>query len=263
MVVGAYLRSLRRSRDMTLRDAGRVIRGSAAKLSRLETGISPQRDPDVAGLLGHYKLNPSVIRATCGMVRAPRRDQWADFAPGWPARLAACEQEASAVRVYTMYLIPDILQIPAYTALIPDPEGTRSVPRALPPGQADITLLLDESVLQRPFGAPAVVAAQIAHLQDRIATGELTVRVVPLAAGIYGYSTLMSELTLHGRKLVVDDLGTPLYSAGAPGRTRCKVLDSALDAAISAERSAEILEETRNHFEQLAAEWTQPQWPPT
>jgi hypothetical protein len=263
MVVGAYLRSLRRSRDTTLRDAGRVIRSSAAKISRLETGVSPEQDPDVAGLLRHYKIDPSAIRATCEMARAPRRDQHADFAPGWPARLAACEQEATAVRVFAMYLIPDILQIPAYTSLIPDPEGARSEPRALPPGHADITLLLDESVLRRPFSAPAVVAAQIAHLQDLTATGELTVLVVPLAAGVFSHSTLMTEFTLHGQTLIVDDLGTPLYSTGAPGRNRSEVLDAAFDAAVPAERSAEMLEETRSRFEQLAAEWTQPERPTT
>lgn len=259
IVVGTYLRSLRRSRDMTLRDAGQVIRGSAAKISRVETGVSPQRDPDVAGLLRHYEIDPSSIRATCEMARAPRRDQHADFAPGWPARLAACEQEATAVRLFTRYLIPDILQIPAYTSLIPDPEGARSDTRALPPGHSDIILLLDESVLRRPFSAPGVVAAQLAHLQDRMATGDTTVLVVPLAAAVFSHSTLMTELTLQGQRLLVDDLGTPLYSTGAPAEHRHELLDAAFAAAVPAAQSAELLEETCSRFEQLAAEWTQPE----
>ena len=252
MVVGAYLRSLRRARGMTLHDAAWVIRGSASKISRLETCVSPQRDPDVAGLLRHYKIGPPAIRATCEMVRAPRRDQWADAAPGWPARLAASYQEATAVRVFTMYLIPDILQIPAYASLIPDPEGARADARALPPGHADITLLLDESVLQRPFGASAVVAAQIAHLQERAAAGDIRVLVVPLSAGIFASSGLLAELTLYGNELYADESGMAVYSTGEQGLVRRGILDAALAAAVSAERSAEMLEEARVRFEQLA-----------
>lgn len=252
MVVGAYLRSLRRARGMTLHEAAWVIRGSAAKISRLETCLSPQRASDVRGLLSHYEIGLPAIRATCEMAHAPRRDQWADSAPGWPARLAACSQEASAVRVFTMYLIPDILQIPAYASLIPDPEGFRADARALPPGQADITLLLDESVLRRPFGAPVVVAAQIAHLQERAAAGDVRVLVVPLAAGIFASSGLLAELTLYGHELYADESGMAVYSTGGQGLVRRGILDAALAAAVSAEQSAEMLEEARVRFEQLA-----------
>ncbi|GAA1104104.1 MULTISPECIES: helix-turn-helix domain-containing protein [Streptomyces violaceusniger group] len=78
LVLGAYLRALRLAKGLTLSDAAEVIRSSAARLSRMETGQVAQQWRDVSTLLRRYGvINWSSIvgalRWSGQQSRAPKR----------------------------------------------------------------------------------------------------------------------------------------------------------------------------------------------
>ena len=64
ILLGAQLRRLREAKRITLEDAGRVIRASHSKISRLETGRVGFKDRDVSDLLTFYGVTDEDERET-------------------------------------------------------------------------------------------------------------------------------------------------------------------------------------------------------
>ena len=81
ILLGAQLRRLREAKRITLEDAGKVIRASHSKISRLETGRVGFKDRDIADLLTFYGVTDEQERD--GLRALARRAN----APGLVARL--------------------------------------------------------------------------------------------------------------------------------------------------------------------------------
>jgi hypothetical protein len=113
-------------------------------------------------------------------------------------QLIQYEAEATTIRCFQPTLVPGALQTPDYARAILDfwvelPEETRSVRQTVRaerhnrlfgrPDRPRYLLLLDESVVQRQVGGPAVMAEQLRALLAKIRSGEITLRIVPLIHG--------------------------------------------------------------------------------
>jgi hypothetical protein len=112
------------------------------------------------------------------------------------------EAEASAIHSYESQFVPGLLQTEDYARAVisggqvrPDPEAAeRRVAARMArqelftrPEPPEIWAVLDESVILRPVGGPAVMAAQLRHLIEVSArpNAVVTVQVLPLAAGAH------------------------------------------------------------------------------
>ena len=120
------------------------------------------------------------------------------------------EQQATALREFAISYVPGIFQTAAYAhavmrgAAYPPwsrEERDRHVVTRLErgrilddPATPIVWVLLDEAVLRRPVGGAAVMAEQLTHLADLMASDRIRVHVLPFGAG--AHPLLGSMLTL-------------------------------------------------------------------
>jgi transcriptional regulator with XRE-family HTH domain len=208
------LRQLRRQAELQLAEVARELDCSASKISRLENGKGIPRMPDVVALMWIYKVPDDDERRArlIRLVQESREQGWWErytegvqaepFVMKAPARYAALETEALRVRSFEVSWVHGLLQVPEYTrgvlaALLSEDHLPDEVDRLVelrkrrqealtertPPLQLEV--VLDESVLGRVVGSPAVMAAQLRELRLRSEWPNVTVRVLPFAVGLH------------------------------------------------------------------------------
>lgn len=203
ILLGAQLRRLREAKRITLEDAGRVIRASHSKISRRETGRVGFKDRDISDLLTLYGVTDEAERTALRSLaqRANAPGWWHDYSdvlPSWFEAYVGLEEVATQVRAYEVQFVPGLLQSEDYaravTLLGHDDEPPRDVERrvrlrmarqavldkAEPP---NVWAVVDEAVLRRPAGSPAVMQGQLKHLLDLAQRPNITIQVMPFQAG--------------------------------------------------------------------------------
>ncbi|MEH1012293.1 helix-turn-helix transcriptional regulator [Micromonospora sp. CPCC 206060] len=202
--LGRVLRQLRTEARMTLDGVAEELECSRQKLWRIETGIGPVRAVDVKGLCDLYGVRPELREALIGLAGETRARGWwhayGDTIPEWFQLYVGLENAASRLRFFKNTLVPGILQSRDYAHGVyqvdqpnmSEEDRQRAVEIRLRrqsllsrrlPKAPETQVILCESVLLRPVGTNAAMAEQLHHL---LATSELpnvSVRVVPLAAG--------------------------------------------------------------------------------
>ncbi len=203
ILLGAQLRRLREAKRITLEDAGRVIRASHSKISRLETGRVGFKDRDITDLLTLYGVTDEEEReALRSLARRANAPGWwhdySDVLPSWFEAYVGLEEVATQVRAYEVQFVPGLLQCEDYaravTLLGHDDELPREVDRRVrlrmarqmvlakqdPP---NVWAVVDEAVLRRPVGSPAVMRSQLKHLTEVAERPNVTIQVMPFQAG--------------------------------------------------------------------------------
>jgi transcriptional regulator with XRE-family HTH domain len=210
--LGVELRQLRRRADLQLVEVARELDCSASKISRLENGKGIPRMPDVVALMELYGVTDEERRERLTQLVHESREQgwWERYTDGVqaerfvmnaPARYTALETEAVRVRSFEVSWVHGLLQVPDYSravlaALLPDRTAEEverlvelrrrrqeALTKRTPPLQLEV--VLDESVLSRVVGSPAVMAAQLGDLRARSTLPNVTVRVLPFAIGLH------------------------------------------------------------------------------
>ena len=121
--------------------------------------------------------------------------------PNWLGHLASLEQAAARIWAFEPVVVHGLLQTPEYATAVegvgPSPVnpdhvaqkvGTRVARQAVltrQPNPLRLSVVLDESVLYRVAGGGEVMAAQLAHLASVASLPDVTVQVLPLAAGVF------------------------------------------------------------------------------
>ncbi len=199
IVLGARLRRLRQERDISREDAGRHIRGSHAKISRLERGQVASKERDLADLLTLYRVLESEQRAEffelARKANAPGWwHQYSDVLEEWFELHIGLEEATSLIRTYEVQFLPGLLQTEAYAYAVsrlgyPN-ASTRKLDRLVELRMRRQQLLtraeaptlwavVDEAVLRRPFGGPGVMRAQLEHLLEVGKLPNVTLQVAP------------------------------------------------------------------------------------
>ncbi|RMI39363.1 helix-turn-helix domain-containing protein [Streptomyces triticirhizae] len=71
-VLGESLRQLRREAGLTLREVAEPLRGSAAKVSRLERGASSPKERDIEDLIVFFRVPDEKAREIRALLRQAR-----------------------------------------------------------------------------------------------------------------------------------------------------------------------------------------------
>ncbi len=201
------IREAREALRLTQSDVAEAMEWSLSKVIRIEGGevsISPN---DLRPLLGYLGVrDPATIdellmNAKAARVRQ-RRFWWQeerfrdDLTPAM-LRLIEFEREALSIKYFSIYSIPGPLQTRLYAeailsqwqyGLTPDQIAARVEARMHRrtdvlerPDAPRIQTLLDESMVHRPFGGPAVLLDQLTDLRMLAGAGRVDLRIVPFS----------------------------------------------------------------------------------
>jgi transcriptional regulator with XRE-family HTH domain len=203
MVLGARLRRLRETAGVSRDDAGRAIRASESKLSRLELGRTGFKYRDVADLLTLYGVIDEAERATLLTLtrHANGPGWWSEYrevVPSWLEPYFGLEQAAALIRAYEPQFVPGLLQTEDYARAvirIDRPDATEAeierrvslrMCRQMVLGRDDplrLWAVVDEAVLRRPVGGVATMSAQIEYLIEAARLPNVKLQVLPLSIG--------------------------------------------------------------------------------
>ncbi len=198
ILVGSQLRRLREAAGLTREQAAYRIRGSEAKMSRLETGRTGFKLRDVVDLLAEYGVTDDAEReAVLTLARQANEPGWwqpySDTMPGWLELYVGLEQAASVIRCYETQFVPGLLQTEGYARAVVgvapfdrsadvDQRVTLRMQRQQlidNPTSPDFWVVLDEAVLRRTIGDAKVIREQLDHLLDVMRRPRVTVQILP------------------------------------------------------------------------------------
>jgi transcriptional regulator with XRE-family HTH domain len=230
--LGAELRRLREEAGLTIDRVAEALECSPSKVSRIETGQVSATPRDVRDMLGLYRVDDARLEAMVQVAREARQRGWwqkfVDVPDGVPAYVGL-EAAATSIDVYMSLIVPALLQTPDYARAViaavrpdlPASEIDRRVELRLrrqelldqerPPV---MRVLLDDTLLRRPVGGPAVLAAQRRRLLADADRPAITIQVLEVAAG--AHAGMDGPFTIFGFP--------------APAERDVVALDSAADA---------------------------------
>ena len=225
IVVGGQLRKLRLAAEVSPEQAGDRIRGSHAKISRLELGRTGFKERDVRDLLHLYGVSdPAEIEPFIELVRRANEPGWwhryGDLMPAWFETYLGLEHAARSIRTFEAQLVPGLLQTEAYARAVvalghENIEAARRVElrrrrQELLDRDTGPTLwaVLDESVLHRPIGGVSVMRAQLEHLLRMSENPRVTIQVLLYSAG--GHAAMSGSFTML--RFAEDELPDVVYA---------------------------------------------------
>ncbi|MBO1331069.1 helix-turn-helix transcriptional regulator [Streptomyces sp. VRA16 Mangrove soil] len=271
VVLGRRLRDLREARDLKRDDAARALHVTAATIRRMETAEVALKIPYVQMLLELYEVDEREIEAFVALAEEANLPGWwqryHDVLPEWFSLYVSLEGAAEMIRSYEPHFVPGLLQTEEYARAVFD-AGT--VGRARP---ADIErhvslrmarqslltredaphlwAVMDETVLRRPPGGPAVLRGQLDRLIEAAGMPHVTLQLAEFASGphpaTYGPFTLFRFPVRELPDMVFSEYVTgALYlDAREEVGMHLEVLDHLAAQAASAERTLELLTKLR------------------
>jgi transcriptional regulator with XRE-family HTH domain len=202
ILLGSQLRALREARGITREDAGYAIRASGSKISRMELGRVGFKARDVADLLTLYGVGEQERVGLLELVEEANAPGWwhryGDALPAWFQSYVGLEASATLIRSYEVQFVPGLLQTEAYAravillghGLLSEEEIEQRVELRMQrqrilsrPGPVRLWSVVDEAALRRPIGGREVMRAQMEHLLTVTKAPNVTVQIIPFAAG--------------------------------------------------------------------------------
>ncbi|WP_164990966.1 helix-turn-helix transcriptional regulator [Streptomyces sp. GZWMJZ-114] len=195
IMLGEHLRHCREVRGFRQTDVAHAIRASVSKISRLERGESPPKVRDVIDIARFLRLDGTDMAAVERLLDIAQKgsvhQQFSDVTPHYLKRLISLEASAVEIMSYELQVIPGLLQVPSYAKAIVSLvlTGAFEINRA---SKARVsrskifdnrnlvaTFIMDEGVLLRPRGGPAVMREQLLHLLAMSRRNNINIRIVP------------------------------------------------------------------------------------
>lgn len=270
--LGMRLREFRNALGLTVEEVGKELLCSATKISRLETGARRVSQRDVRDLCRVYEVNDEArVEELMELARQARE-------PGWWARfdepvlspLVGLEQEAVAITAFSAYWVPALLQTGEYaratiksiekkvnlTVLEQRIEARLLRQQVLDrPAPARYRAVLDEAVLHRCVGGPAVMHAQLGKVLDRAAEDKVTVQVIPFDTGVHASTDSNFELfefasaSVQRPVVYVEGLYTNRYQERLAEIERYReAIEYLRDAALNPRDSLSLITEIRSQY---------------
>jgi transcriptional regulator with XRE-family HTH domain len=266
--LGLRLRELRGGLGYTVEEvAGRLL-CSATKVSRIETGARRASLRDVRDLCQLYGVDEHGTADLMDLARQARE-------PGWWTRYddlnlgpyPGLEQEATALTHFSMYFVHGLLQTEDYARAIIKAVNPKINQKVLDDrvearlrrqqvleqeNRPRLRSLLDEGVLLRQVGGPAVMSAQLAKILQVVSEEKATVQVIPFISGAHasvdGDFTFLEFASLPDL-VYVEGLLSNLYQERPAELARYReALEYLRDAALSPRDSLSLITKIRNTY---------------
>lgn len=273
--LGAELRRLRTKSGLHLDQVAEQVPCSTSKISRLETGKGSPKPADVQRLMEIYGVGAG---AESEMLLRLARDSrghgwWERYTDGVTPerfvlddsnRYTALEDDAVAVRTFDIVALHGLVQTAGYaravvSALLPHHPAVEieqlvtlrlkrqeALTRALDP--LHYSAVVDESVLSRVVGGPAVMREQLEHLLRVAQVPTVELRVLPFSAGMHrahaGRFTILEFPEPVGPPVVYVEgsAGTSYLEAETDVAVYQDVLADAADRALDPAASARLVD---------------------
>lgn len=138
---------------------------------------------------GDRPPTPDVLAAWCHVCNLDGElfERWAVVArrsegpvPTWFEDWLRCEGEAHTLRIWQPLIIPGLLQIAEYARALFLATGVDEMKADEPP---HLITVLDESVLYKLIGSPAIMSEALTHLADMSERPNVSVEIVPTSTG--------------------------------------------------------------------------------
>jgi transcriptional regulator with XRE-family HTH domain len=205
LILGSQLRRLREQAGISCAEAGYSIRGSASKISRMETGRISFKERDVDDLLTLYGLAELDERAQLmSLVAQTKQTGWwhryNERMPKWFEDYVGLEEAAARIQSWELQFIPGLLQTEDYARMAIVHGHPRAAEETIesmvdlrmrrqkilggthPPR---LWMVIDESVLHRTLGSAGMLKKQIDHLLELTDLSHISMQVVPFAKSGY------------------------------------------------------------------------------
>jgi transcriptional regulator with XRE-family HTH domain len=199
--LASELRRLRDQAQLTIEDVAEKLDCSSSKISRIETGHVGVTPRDTRELLNLYAVEPDRLEALVHLAKeARKKGWWHTYNEVFTGAFVGLEAETSSLRTYQALLVPGLLQTEDYMRAVIRaalPDGTEAhVEKRVQARLARQRLLadvdppwywavIDEAVLCRSVGGPAVMRAQLNWLIARAMLPHVTIQVLPFQAGAH------------------------------------------------------------------------------
>jgi transcriptional regulator with XRE-family HTH domain len=197
------MRQLREQAGISLMAAAEELEFSRARMYRIENGEVPVRKHDVIAMCSVYRATPRMTEVLIGLAQESKSKGWwhayGDVVPAWFELYVGMEQAADHLRSYAPNVIPGLLQTREYAECVfgrwigADAAAvdnavavrlerqsllSRNLPRA-----PRLDVILNEGVLRRAIPDGVGMRRQLAHLVESATLPNVSVRVIPFAAG--------------------------------------------------------------------------------
>ncbi|MHC3393881.1 helix-turn-helix domain-containing protein [Streptomyces lavendulocolor] len=191
-LLGAELRHARENAGLSQDALGEKLFVSGSFIGQLEAGTR-RMQPEIAARIDDILGTNGFFQRNC---RAANKSRYPDHF----AEAAEAEAVATAIREYAPLLIPGVLQTEAYARAVfrgGRPTATDDVIDELvearlarthildDPTKPLFWAVLDEAVLRREVGGPAVMAEALRHIAELGRAHRVIVQVIPFAAGAH------------------------------------------------------------------------------
>jgi transcriptional regulator with XRE-family HTH domain len=198
--LGRRLREQRLEHGLTVEEVAETLLCSATKISRLETGTRRPSLRDVRDLVGVYNVDEATTNEFMELAKGAREQVWwTQYEDLKLDPYLGLEQVATAITSFTTFYLPALLQTEKYAQEIikkiapkmaPDISRQRVEARMRRQevlerdSRPRYRVLLDESVLYRPIGGPALMIVQIDKILQVEREGKATIQIVPFDCGV-------------------------------------------------------------------------------
>ncbi|MEW1724914.1 helix-turn-helix transcriptional regulator [Streptomyces sp. NPDC093109] len=191
-MLGAELRHQRVQAQLSQGELGRPLFVSASFIGQLESGTRRMQTEYATYFDETFKTNGFFARNCEALKKSKYPDHFAEA--------AEAEAIATVIKEYAPFLIPGLLQTEGYARAVFRAYNPTAVEDAIDeliaarleranllkdPTKPMVWTVLDEAVLRRPVGGPAVMAEALRHIARLIRKHRIIVQVLPLEAGAH------------------------------------------------------------------------------
>jgi hypothetical protein len=203
MILGRQLQALREKAGLSYEQAADAIFASSFTIRRMEKAEGGLRPNKVKGLLMAYGITDvREIDAFLALAREASTPGWwhnySDVLPPWFRVVPGLEEAAELIRCYEPQFVPGLLQTEDYARALtavgfpdaPAEENERRVALRMArqqlltrPDPPRLWAVIDETTLRRQAASPDVMRAQLDRLTEATELPNITLQVLPFAAG--------------------------------------------------------------------------------
>ena len=269
--LGAKLRALRAEAGMTVEQVAESLLCSPSKVSRLETGHRSASARDIRDLSDLYRVDAAQREHLTELARESKAQAWWQPYDLPYATYVGLEAEAICISDYEPGVFPGLLQTPDYARVIHEQAMPKLSPDVIEqrievrlvrqaaltreePTPPKLDAIIDEAVLHRPIGGPEIMSAQISRVIEACELPNVTVRVLPFAAGAHPaldstFILLEFEESVPGVVYVEGLVGHLLLERASDVQRYLQVFERLRTTSLNERKSLDLMSSRRAMYE--------------